>query len=111
MMIMGTANPAMIAATSCAGVVIGAPCGASLMLVSSPVGIVSGTARRQRHLLFDQATVDYKRKVSARASVGRGCSAGVYPQFWFDSGLDLVCLSFLDGWSWGGLAVCSMRQE
>src|ERR1700754_998743 len=96
---IGMAKLAMIAAISCPGVLIGAPCGASLMLVSSPVGIVSGTARRQRHLLFDQATVDYKRKVSARASVGRGCSAGVYPRVGF------ICSAL-----GVGLAVCSMQQ-
>ena len=41
MMTIGTANPAMIAAMSWPGVLIGAPWGASLMLVSSPVLCVS----------------------------------------------------------------------
>ena len=77
MMTIGTANPAMTAAMSCAGVLIGAPCGASLMLVSSPWVCERYSATATSCSL--SATDDYRRKISAAARGPGRCSAGVYP--------------------------------
>ncbi|SIT42223.1 exported hypothetical protein [Paraburkholderia ribeironis] len=80
MMMIGTANPAMTAATSCAGVLIGALCGASLMLVSSPWVCERYSVMATSCSI--SATEDYRRKLLATARGAAACSAGVYPEHW-----------------------------
>jgi hypothetical protein len=77
-MTIGTANPAMTAAMSCAGVLIGAPCGASLMLVSSPWVCERYSVTATSCSI--SATDDYRRKISTAARAAARCSAGVYPE-------------------------------
>src|ERR1700744_4525642 len=90
---MGIPKPATIAAMSWPGVLIGAPWGASLMLVSSPL-FMCESVQRQRYsndgvlqvprssssfLMCPSSTVDYRRNVYCTAHPAGLASARVNP--------------------------------
>ena len=75
-MTIGTAKLAMIAAMSCPGVLIGAPCGASLMLVSSP-----WVCERYSVTATSCSIIQPRTIIDARFRRRRGAAEGVQQAF------------------------------